>query len=87
MNVSRVFMLSLHYYITFILLIIHSLKQVAVHSTLMALNMKEFLSTGRFLQEKYSSKSFHDLPTQALALPIITKTFDWAESKFPGRSS
>lgn len=45
MNVSRVFMLSLHYYITFILLI-HSLKQVAVHSTLHGIK-HERVSTNR----------------------------------------
>lgn len=53
----------------------------------MALNMKEFLPTGRFLQESHFLKSFHGLPTQVLVLPIITKAFDWAESKCPGRPS
>lgn len=72
--------LSLSYYSLFI-----HLSKLLYAALFMALNMKEFLSTGRFLQEYWSSKSFHGLPTQVLALPIKTKTFDWAESKCHGQ--
>lgn len=59
MNVSRGFMLSLHYYITSILLIIHSLKQVAVHSTLHGIK-HERVSVNR------------EVPARKLVLKVIS---------------
>lgn len=59
MNVSRVLMLSLHYYITFILLITHSLKQVAVHGTLHGIK-HERVSVNR------------EVPARKLVLKVIS---------------